>query len=119
MITIASIDGLLDSLEHIAGFLFVVFVLTTLWLMIALMGMVFKRKGKQPASDKITLVPASGLSILQDGSGEIPDEDLVLIATTVAMLLGRKPHRLVSIRSTNFDWGREGRRQHVMSHTTH
>lgn len=119
MVIIASINTMLESLQHLTGFLFVVFVLTILWIVIACIGMIFKRIEKQSVSGNPPFTSASALQVSQGNTDEIPEEDLVLIVTTVAMLLGKKPHRLVSIRSTNFDWSREGRRQHVMSHTTH
>lgn len=113
---IASINALLESLQHISGFFFVLFVLTTLWLVIAILGSVFKRLEKRASNRKMSEAATTTPVVAGTSSDEVPDEDLVLIATTVAMLLGQKPYRLISIRTTGLGWGQEGRRQHVMSH---
>ena len=116
MTTLATLHGLLESFEHITGFLFVMFVLTLLWLVVAVIGTLFKkgenRNATKVASTSVPFAPAP----LADPN-EVPEEDLVIIAATAVLLLGKRS-RLVSIKPANLDWGREGRRQHVMSHTT-
>lgn len=116
MTTLATLQKLMDSFEHVIGFLFVMFVLTLLWLVIAVIGTFFQkgkmRKDKKAASAQAPFAPAPLID-----PNEVPEEDLVIIAATAALMLGRRS-RLVSIKPASLDWSREGRRQHVMSHTT-
>ena len=116
MTTVATIHGLLESFEHITGFLFVMFVLALLWLIVAVIGTLFK-KGEERNANKATTpaVPFAPAPLVDPN--EVSEEDLVVIAATAVMMLGKRS-RLISIKPSNLDWGREGRRQHVMSHTT-
>ena len=116
MTTVATLQDVLKSFEHITGFLFVMFVLTLLWQVIAVVGWLFKKAEKQKAAKTTLSQPPFAPAPLADPN-EVPEEDLVVIAATAALLLGRRS-RLVSIKPASLDWGREGRRQHVMSHST-
>lgn len=112
---IASINGFMESLPHISGFLFVVFVLTILWIAIAGLGTVFVRLDNKKTAN-LNAAKVNEAVVPSASTDEVPEEDIVIIASTVAMLLGQKRHRLVSIRHAGTGWGQEGRRQHVMSH---
>lgn len=118
MFMIASLQSFSDSLVHLAGFLFVVFVLSLLWLVVELFGRYF-RGVDQRAVNKAAAAVAVPVPAAAVNPDELPEEDLVIIAATAALLLGRKPHRLVSIRTSSLDWSREGRRQHLQSHRVH
>ena len=113
---IASLQGFFDSLVHLAGFVFVLFVLSLLWLVVELIGSYFKKAEQKKAAQTVAQVSSAPATV---GSDELPEEDLVIIAATAALLLGHKPHRLVSIRTSSMDWGREGRRQLLQSHGVH
>jgi len=116
MMIIASIQDFTGALVHLAGFLFVLFVLSLLWLIVEAVGAYF-RKCVKPKAAPAPIAPAAIVpGMTASNSDELPEEDLVIIASTVAMLLGNKAHRLVSIRSSSMDWGREGRRQLLQSH---
>lgn len=114
MLMIASMQGLNDALMHVAGFLFVVFVLSLLWLVVELVGRIF-RSIEQRKSASVAVATATPAPVSKNDD-DVPEEDLVIIAATAALLLGAKPHRLVSIRTSSLDWSREGRRQHLQSH---
>ncbi len=102
------------ALVHLSGFLFVVLVLSVLWLVVEAIGYCFRsleRKKQQAAA-----------AVLEENKepatdpNQIPEQDLVVIAATVTMMLGAQ-HRLISVQNAGANWGREGRRQHVQSHT--
>lgn len=115
MLMIASMQGFNDALVHLAGFLFVVFVLSLLWLVVELVGRFFRSADQRKAAAVSAAVSATPAPVSVN-ENDVPEEDLVIIAATAALLLGAKPHRLVSIRTSSLDWSREGRRQHLQSH---
>lgn len=118
MFMIASMQGFFDSLVHSAGFLFVLFVLSLLWLVVELIGSFFRKADQRKAAAQAAMPAPVAQAAVVNGN-EVPEEDLVIIAATATLLLGHKPHRLVSIRTSGMDWGREGRRQLLQSHGVH
>ncbi|WP_028585083.1 OadG family protein [Desulfogranum mediterraneum] len=116
MNNVASTQGFSDALVHLCGFLFVVLVLATLWLVVEAIGVWF-RSQENKKNAPVVQKEAATVPEKPAGSGDqIPEEHLVVIASTVALMLGRQ-HRLVSIRNSGMDWSREGRRQHLQSHS--
>ncbi len=114
---IASLQDLSGALVHLSGFLFVVFVLSLLWIVIEVIGAIFRKQGAGKSKAKpIVVAPAVASQTSNDG---IAEEELVVIASTVALLLGHRPHRMVSIRTSSSGWSQEGRRQHLQSHRPH
>lgn len=104
--SIVATSPFLSSLEHIMGFLVVLFALCLLWGLTAIIGKVFIRMG----TEAVVTVPATPA---EEGPAE---EEVVAITAVVAALLGRRS-RIVSIRSGGArDWNREGRREHFASH---
>ena len=103
----ANLSDFEHSLIHITGFFFVIFVIMLLWLFAATMGLIFKKFVKV-APAKAPLVPSFA------PSGE-EDETVAVIAAALAMITHQK-YRIVSIKGTNPDWSREGRREHFASH---
>jgi hypothetical protein len=103
---LAEISPFVDSLQHIIGFLVVVFVLAVLWGVTALLGMYFKKLTPANAG---TPPPSSG------GFDQPSEEEVVAITAAVRMLMGRRS-RIVSLGSAKKDWSREGRREHMASH---
>lgn len=104
--SIVATSPFLASLEHIIGFLVVLFALTLLWAVTAIVGKVFIRmEANAPAA-----VPVAA------EAGGPSEEEVVAITAVVAALMGRRS-RIVSIRSGGpKDWNREGRREHFASH---
>ena len=98
-----------SSLEHIVGFLVVVFALGLLWAITTIIGKIFSRLESatpQPAMEAVA-------PVTEDGPTE---EEVVAIAATISALMGRRS-RIVSLRSgATKDWNREGRREHFASH---
>jgi Na+-transporting methylmalonyl-CoA/oxaloacetate decarboxylase gamma subunit len=103
---LAEVSPFVDSLQHIIGFLVVLFVLAILWAVTALLGIYFQRL----APVKATAPPASG-----GGSDEPSEEEVVAITAAISMLMGRRS-RIVSLGSAKKDWSQEGRREHMASH---
>lgn len=104
MVIIAS-SPFISSLEHIIGFFVVMFALTLLWVLTAVIGKLFIR-----AEARAALAPPAS------GTGNDPsEEEVAAIAACVAAILGRRS-RIVSIRrDRTTDWNREGRREHFSS----
>ena len=109
------IDSLIQASEHLAGFVIVVTALCLLWGLTAVMGKLFAPRpaGKGGAAPAATPAPATS-SKATDASA-IGDDDLVVIAATVARLLDER-HRIVSIRPQASSWGQQGRRDIHASH---
>jgi Na+-transporting methylmalonyl-CoA/oxaloacetate decarboxylase gamma subunit len=103
---IAASHPFISSLEHIIGFLVVVFALTLLWVITALIGKVFIRM------EAATPAPAPVAPV---GGDDPPEEEVVALTAVVTAMMGRRS-RIVSIRSGAKDWNREGRREHFASH---
>ncbi len=104
--SIIASSSFVDSLEHLIGFCVVLFALTLLWVLTAVIGKFFIRVEARAVSS--APVPAGG-------EGEPAEEEVAAIAAVVATLMGRRS-RIVSIgRGRTTDWNREGRREHFSS----
>ena len=113
---LTSATGFSGALVHLCGFLFVLLVLTMLWVIIEAIGLWFKRK----ENPKKSAAPAShqetaGLNQRLGTEDELPEEHLVVIASVVALMLGNHS-RVLSVRPADGNWGREGRRELQHSH---
>ncbi len=107
---IAEASPFIVSLEHIIGFVVVLFVLGLLYGLTALIGSYFARR---PAAAPARPAAAAAGPATE---GDITDEEVVAISACAALLMGRRS-RVVSIRSSAAkDWNREGRREHFASH---
>lgn len=115
MENIATSPGFGDAVQYLSGFVFVLLVLCVLWLVIEAIGYGFCRREKKKASAFAAEAQRTSAPAV-DNPDQLPEEHLVVIAAAVTMLLGSQ-HRLVSIRNANANWGREGRRQHLHSHS--
>lgn len=104
----ANLTQFTDSLEHVTGFFFVIFVITLLWLFAATMGLIFKKFVKVAPAKAPLAAPVTS-------SGGDDDETVAVIAAALAMVTHQK-YRIVSVKGTNPDWSREGRREHFASH---
>ncbi len=114
---VATSSGFGQALPYLSGFLFVLIVLCLLWLVIELIGSRFRSVGNKKAAAlaaKKQQAPVPSPPV--ENPDQLPPEHLVAITAAVTMMLG-KQHRLVSIRKSSADWGREGRRQHLHSHS--
>ena len=114
--TLLATSQFTESLEHIVGFLIVIFALGLLWAITAMLGKLF---GRMETLDPEP-VPAGPAAVdqpyEQKGGGDGPtEEEVVAISAVVAAIMGRRS-RIVSIRSGAKDWSREGRREHFASH---
>lgn len=116
MENIATTPGLGNAVQYLSGFVFVLLVLCVLWLVVEAIGYGFCRRKKKAEALAAVDQRLSASAPAVDNPDQLPEEHLVVIAAAVTMLLGRQ-HRLVSIRSANANWGREGRRQHLHSHS--
>ncbi len=114
---IATTPGLAEAMVHLAGFLFVLVVLSVLWLMVEIIGARFRTRDKKQAADIAAADrPKSVVSSLPSEPEGIPEEELVAISAAITLMVGGE-HRVISINGSGVNWGREGRRQHVQSHT--
>lgn len=114
---VATSSGFAEAFQYLSGFLFVLLVLCLLWLVVEAIGYRFRNLEKKRAAAHAAFrenvsTPAPPV----EDPDQLPPEHLVAITAAVAMMLGRQ-HRLVSIRKSSSDWGREGRRQHLHSHS--
>jgi hypothetical protein len=114
---LASAQSFVDSLEHITGFIVVLVALTVLWGATILSGKVFAPRAPKAAAAPAVPTAASAVKpvVAAAASDEPSDEEVVAICACVAALLEER-HRIVSIRSANPYWGREGLREHFASH---
>lgn len=108
-----NLENLILAAEQLAGFAIVMFALSLLWGLTVLLGRVVGRierpQSPKPSPD-LASVPTAG-----PVSGEIPGDDLVVIAATVAMMVGGR-HRVVSVNPVPSSWGQQGRREIHASH---
>lgn len=111
---IASVTTFVDSLEHITGFLIVLAALTILWGITALFGKIFGQVNKPAAKAAAPSAGTASGSEAQPVDDGPSDEEVVAICAAVACMLEER-HRVVSIRSSNINWGREGLRDHFAS----
>ena len=96
-----------SSLEHIVGFLVVLFALTLLWILTAAIGKFFIGYAAK------TAVATATASATEEG--DLNEEEVAAIAACVATIVGRRS-RIVSIRrDRKTDWNREGRREQFSS----
>jgi Na+-transporting methylmalonyl-CoA/oxaloacetate decarboxylase gamma subunit len=111
--------GILESLRfQFVGFMIVMLVLTTLWLLIRLVGTVFKAIPKKAGT-----LPAEVPTTAGAGDGGPPPEIVAAIAAAVHIVV-KEPHRIVSIHpqistqaAVNMNaWSAEGRRHIFSSH---
>lgn len=116
--------AIFDALEHLRGFLLVVIILLLLWGMTALIGKTFMAlEAKKAAKAKAALAsasasapaPSQSLAPAASTPGGPTDEEVAAIAAAIAMCM-QGGARIVSIRPSSSDWGREGRRQIFASH---
>lgn len=117
MENIATTPGFTDAIPYLSGFLFVMLVLTVLWLVVTAIGFWFcsqkkKKTAALSATEKLVPTPAPPAG----HPDQLPEEHLVAITAAVTLMLGSQ-YRLVSIRNASANWGREGRRQHLHSHS--
>lgn len=112
---IASSNQFFESLEHITGFLIVVVVLLMLWGVTSLIGRIFIGRAKTAVPSSPAPAPVQESSMPSPAEEDIPEEHLAAVTAAIACMLGGR-HRIVSIRSGNRDWSREGRREHFASH---
>lgn len=108
---LGSVGGFVDSLSHLAGFLFVLLILTFLWVITTLLGKFFSsqagKKVRQPGLVKAPPLPPD--------PREPTEEEVAVISAAVFAMFGAQS-RVVSIRGGTGDWSREGRREHFASH---
>lgn len=118
--------AIFDALEHLRGFLLVVIILLLLWGMTAIIGKTFmafearkaaKAKAAMASVAASASAPAPSHSVAPAASapGGPTDEEVAAIAAAIAMCM-QGGARIVSIRPSSSDWGREGRRQIFASH---
>ncbi len=106
--------GFSEAVVHLSGFLFVLIVLAVLWLIVGGIGIRFSKMENDRNKDAAAQSARSAAPALQED--ELSEDELVVLSAAVAIMLGDQG-RMVSIRKTGVDWSREGRRQHVQSHT--
>jgi len=98
----------INSLQHIIGFFVVLFALTLLWILTAVIGKFFIRSRAAEAAAVKAGTAAS--------AGDPGEEEVAAIAACIATIMGRRS-RIVSIRrDRKTDWNREGRREHFSTH---
>ena len=111
-----------ESLEHITGFISVIITLVILWFITAMMGKAFIRSEvKKQLPDAIAKAnrdaPAksSAVSSQKTDTTESTEEEIAAVCAAVTFIMGA-PSRVISMKSSNPDWSREGRRDHFASH---
>lgn len=114
----------------IVGFLFVMIVLALLAAVTSAIGAFFVKQAASEAAKAARAAQKAAESSrgmtapAADGTATAParDEDgddpaiLAVIAAAIHTVIGDRPHRVVSIRSTGPGWAQEGRRQIFSSH---
>jgi Na+-transporting methylmalonyl-CoA/oxaloacetate decarboxylase gamma subunit len=112
----------------VVGFLFVIIVLALLASVTALMGVFFTKQAaysaERAAKAAQKAAEASGATqgtaaASSPAPAPASDDDPVLtavIAAAVHTVMGDRPHRVVSVRSSGPGWAQEGRRQIFSSH---
>ena len=96
-----------DTLQYLIGFVFVMAVLFLLWGMTALIGRIGIASARSSRTPAEPATASSGESV---APAEISPQTLAAIAAAVHCSLDQ-PVRLVAIRPTSPDWSAEGRRQ--------
>jgi Na+-transporting methylmalonyl-CoA/oxaloacetate decarboxylase gamma subunit len=102
-------NNLLAATEHLAGLAVVMFALTCLWALTALMGWVVGRLNRPAAAlvqQKVTQ---------PDRAAASDDDDVVVVAAAATMLLGPTA-RVVAVRPHASSWADHGRRDIHVSH---
>ncbi len=108
----------------ITGFLFVIIVLAMLSLITALLGKVFKmtqyKGGSEPegnpSAHPAPAAQAAPAAQPVSATGQDEDELAAVVAAAIHTMMEGKPHRIVSIKSSQPGWAEEGRRQIFSSH---
>ncbi|PIE57899.1 MAG: hypothetical protein CSA33_06410 [Desulfobulbus propionicus] len=116
MENIIAMPGLGAAVHYLSGFLFVLLVLFLLWLVIDVLGILFFRQKKKAAALSGAEDIASTFPSSAGKPDQIPEDHLVAIAAAVTVIINCQ-YRLVSIRNTSANWSREGRREHLHSHS--
>lgn len=115
MNSVATNLGVADAVVHLSGFLFVLLVLSVLWMVVAVIGNRFNRQERIKVAAAAATLAAASAAVAGESTPSL-DNELAAVSTAVTLLLGEHS-RMVSIRPAGIDWGREGRRQHVQSHS--
>lgn len=113
----AALPPLLDLLGYQLNGLIVVFTaLTSIWLAVELVGVVFKRADARRQAATAAAAPAP-TATTEAGDAPSP-ETVAVIAAAVHMALGEQRHVIRGIETvgTDPDWAREGRREIFSSH---
>jgi len=121
----------------VVGFLFVILVLALLASVTAIMGAIFNRQAAQAAARAAEAAQAAAeataagpgaatptlgatSSAAPAGAGKADEVDdpaiTAVIAAAIHTVIGDRPHRVVSVRSSGPGWAQEGRRQIFSSH---
>lgn len=113
--------GLAESLRfQFVGFMIVMLVLSTLWLLIQCVGAIF-----QKTASRVKAIPSKKSAPAMSNAGSTPPEVVAAIAAAVHVVVGAS-HRIVSVRpvvvatqsALNINaWSVEGRRQIFSSHS--
>lgn len=114
----------------IVGFLFVMIVLALLAAITSAIGAVFIKQAAreaakaaeaaQKAAESSQTAPAQAFPVSDTVPNDADEGDdpaiLAVVAAAVHTVIGDRPHRVVSVRSTGPGWAQEGRRQIFSSH---
>lgn len=113
----------------VVGFLFVVSVLALLAAVTSAMGAWFTKQAAkeaaiaaqaaQSAAEAVAQKPVSRESVSSPAAAPEEEDDpaiMAVVAAAVHTVIGDRPHRVVSIRSSGPGWAQEGRRQIFSSH---
>jgi Na+-transporting methylmalonyl-CoA/oxaloacetate decarboxylase gamma subunit len=122
----------------VVGFLFVVLVLALLATVTSVMGAWFNKQAAHDAAKAAAAAQSAAEASAKSGSvsgaaapaapaasvasSGAPQDDaddpafVALVAAAVHSVIGDRPHRIVSIRSSGPGWAQEGRRQIFSSH---
>lgn len=113
---LATAQQFVDSLEHITGFVIVLISLGVLWGVTVLIGKQFRPPASPAAVAAAAKAPAAAAAVAPDSGAAGPsDEEVAVIIAAVAAML-QEGQRVVSIRSINPTWAKEGLREHFASH---
>ncbi len=107
-----NLDNLVLAVEHLAGLLVVMFALSCLWALAALMGWVVTRFERR-AAERAKRMPDPVATPVE--AEPETDDDAVVVAATAMMLLGPKA-RVVAVQPLASSWGDQGRRDIHVSH---
>ncbi len=117
MENVVTTSGFAEAAPYLSGFMFVLLVLCALWLVIEAIGYRFRHQDKKRVAAHDTYretAMAPGPAV--DKPNQLQEEHLFAITAAVTLTLGSQ-HRLVSISKSSANWGREGRREHLYSHS--